>query len=115
MKAICLIESGPDLVLADVPCPQPGQGEVLLEVRAAGATPAELSWFPTLHTKDGAARKGAVPGHEFSGVIAAVGEGIGSLRNGPRGFRRERLVCAGARWPSIASRRFSRSPRNRSH
>ena len=37
-------------------------------------TPTELLWYPTRHNKDGEKRSRAVPGHEFSGVIAAVGE-----------------------------------------
>jgi NADPH:quinone reductase-like Zn-dependent oxidoreductase len=47
----------------------PGPG-----VRAAGVTPTELLWYPTTQTKDGAPRKGAVPGHEFSGVITELGK-----------------------------------------
>jgi NADPH:quinone reductase-like Zn-dependent oxidoreductase len=35
-----------------------------------------LLWYPTTHTKDGAARTNAVPGHEFSGVIAALGKQV---------------------------------------
>jgi NADPH:quinone reductase-like Zn-dependent oxidoreductase len=57
-------------------CPQPvpGEGELLIRVRAVGVTHTELDWYPTTHTKDGAPRKGAVPGHEFSGVVAALGK-----------------------------------------
>jgi NADPH:quinone reductase-like Zn-dependent oxidoreductase len=39
-----------------------------------GVTQTELNWYPTTHRKDGTPRKGAVPGHEFSGVIAALGK-----------------------------------------
>jgi NADPH:quinone reductase-like Zn-dependent oxidoreductase len=38
-------------------------------------THAELSWQPTTHTKSGENRRQAIPGHEFSGTIAAVGAG----------------------------------------
>lgn len=88
MKGICLDESAGQsvLVLADMPRPQPGEGELLIEVRAAGVTPTELSWYPTLHTKAGGVRAGAVPGHEFSGVIAAVGANVGSLAVGHEVF-----------------------------
>ncbi|HTZ88925.1 MAG TPA: NADP-dependent oxidoreductase [Alloacidobacterium sp.] len=34
----------------------------------------ELGWYPTSHTKTGEARPGAVPSHEFSGVVAALGD-----------------------------------------
>jgi NADPH:quinone reductase-like Zn-dependent oxidoreductase len=64
---------GPALLAAELTKPRPGEGELVIGVRAAGVTPTEPLWYPTLQTKDGAPRKGAVPGHEFSGVIAEVG------------------------------------------
>jgi len=65
----------PALVAADIPQPQPKPGEVLIRVSAAGVTTTELSWDPTTHTKSGEDRLGAVPGHEFSGTVAAVADG----------------------------------------
>jgi NADPH:quinone reductase-like Zn-dependent oxidoreductase len=66
----------PALVLGTAPIPQPKAGEFLLRVHAAGVTTAELQWFPTTHTPKGEPRLGAIPGHEFSGVIATVGADI---------------------------------------
>src|SRR5215813_4766315 len=66
---------GPLLVAASLTQPQPGDGELLIRVHAAGVTTTELLWYPTTHTKAGGARIGAVPGHEFSGVIEALGKG----------------------------------------
>jgi NADPH:quinone reductase-like Zn-dependent oxidoreductase len=75
MKAMQVNNStqGPSLAVSDLPQPSPGEGELLIGVRAAGVTPTELLWYPTTQTKDGAPRKGAVPGHEFSGVVAELG------------------------------------------
>jgi NADPH:quinone reductase-like Zn-dependent oxidoreductase len=67
---------GPALVAAELPEPQPAEGELLIRVRAAGVTPTELVWYPTTHKKEGGARTNAVPGHEFSGVVAALGRGV---------------------------------------
>ncbi|HEU4367733.1 MAG TPA: zinc-binding dehydrogenase [Methylomirabilota bacterium] len=64
----------PPLVEADVPRPQPWPGELLVRVYAAGVTSKELLWYPTTHERNGGRRRGAVPGHEFSGVVAAVGD-----------------------------------------
>jgi NADPH:quinone reductase-like Zn-dependent oxidoreductase len=77
MKAVQLVDSGPELGLriVDVPAPMPNRGELLIRVHAAGVTPTELLWYPTTHKKDGGARTRAIPGHEFSGVIAALGPG----------------------------------------
>jgi NADPH:quinone reductase-like Zn-dependent oxidoreductase len=55
---------GPVLIPVDVPKSELGTDEVLVHVHAAGVTPTELLWFPTTHTKEGAAHTGAVPGHE---------------------------------------------------
>ena len=76
MKAMRLADSGATAVLVEenVPQPQPGRGELLIQVHAAGVTPTELLWYTTTHNKNGEKRSRAVPGHEFSGVIAAVGE-----------------------------------------
>jgi NADPH:quinone reductase-like Zn-dependent oxidoreductase len=76
LKTIRLYDSEqpPVLVVENVPQPQPRRGELLIRVYAAGVTPTELLWYPTTHNKDGEKRSRAVPGHEFSGVIAAVGE-----------------------------------------
>ena len=35
-------------------------------------THTELLWQPTTHTKSGENRRHAIPGHEFSGTIAAI-------------------------------------------
>jgi NADPH:quinone reductase-like Zn-dependent oxidoreductase len=78
MKAMQLYQApeGVSLHLSRVPEPTPGKGEVLILVHAAGVTPTELVWYPTTHTKAGAERKNAIPGHEFSGKVVAFGEDV---------------------------------------
>lgn len=77
MKVMRLAEIQPPLLLlGESPEPRLTEGEVLVQVHAAGITPTELSWYPTSHTRDGKKRVGAVPSHEFSGVIAAVADGV---------------------------------------
>jgi NADPH:quinone reductase-like Zn-dependent oxidoreductase len=84
MKAMQVNNStqGPPLIATEVPRPRPGELELLISVRAAGVTPTELLWYPTTHTQDGAPRKGAVPGHEFSGVIAELGKNANGFEVG---------------------------------
>jgi NADPH:quinone reductase-like Zn-dependent oxidoreductase len=69
-------QQGAPLIATTLPQPQPADGEVLIRVRAVGVTPTELLWYPTSHTRDGKARTNAVPGHEFSGSIAALGKSV---------------------------------------
>jgi NADPH:quinone reductase-like Zn-dependent oxidoreductase len=84
MKAIQLVTSQPAVVLAkaEVAKPSPGKGEILVRVHAAGVTPTELIWYPTSYTKDGQPRLRAIPGHEFSGVVAELGEGVQGFAGG---------------------------------
>jgi NADPH:quinone reductase-like Zn-dependent oxidoreductase len=65
----------PGLVPAEVATPQPQRGEILIRVHAAGVTRTELLREPTTHTQSGENRRHAIPGHELSGTIAAVGAG----------------------------------------
>jgi NADPH:quinone reductase-like Zn-dependent oxidoreductase len=84
MKAMQVRDSSQGLTLyaAQVPQPTPAAGDVLIRVRAAGVTTTELDWYPTTHQKNGEARTNAIPGHEFSGVIEALGEGVKGLSVG---------------------------------
>src|SRR5262249_13484944 len=88
MKVWRLTQSaaGPVLIATEAPQPAARPGEVLIRVRAAGVTPTELQWYPTSYTKTGEPRTGAIPGHEFSGVIAAVGEAAAGFDEGDEVF-----------------------------
>src|SRR4051794_18768339 len=67
---------GPEqLLYEDAPVPEPGEGDVLVRVRATGITPAELTWDDTYQNPDGSARVPGIPGHEVSGTVEALGLG----------------------------------------
>jgi NADPH:quinone reductase-like Zn-dependent oxidoreductase len=107
VRAISYTKSA--LLESRAPEPQPGTGELLIRVRAAGITPTELLWYPTTHTKGGAARDAAVPCHEFSGVVAAVGDTVGTLEIGHEVFGMNDWFAEGALaefcvapWTSVA-------------
>lgn len=80
MKVMQLVDG--TLVEGQKTHPEPGPGELLVRVRAAGVTSAELSWYPTTHTKEGAPRQAPVPAHEFSGTVERVGAGVTSVAVG---------------------------------
>src|ERR1700761_2573085 len=76
-------ESGAvEFTTAEIPQPKLKAGEVLVRVHAAGVTATEVIWYPTTHTKDGAARTNAVLAHEFSGVIAEAGSDVRDFQVG---------------------------------
>ena len=56
------------LALEELPLPQPGAGDVLVRVHAAGITRDELTWPVD--------RLPAIPSYELSGVVVAVGPGV---------------------------------------
>src|SRR4051812_24228838 len=79
MRAIRLhARGGPEsLRFEEAPAPRPGPGELLVRVRAAAVTRTELLWVPTWTTRNGQPRPlPVIPGHEFSGEVAALGEGV---------------------------------------
>ncbi len=55
--------------------PEPGIGEVLIQVHAAGITFAELTWDRTWLRK-GVKHAPIVPSHEVSGVVVELGSGV---------------------------------------
>jgi NADPH:quinone reductase-like Zn-dependent oxidoreductase len=85
MKAICIRSRGSREAFAyeEAPQPRPSDGEVLVRVHAAGVIQTELSWVPTWTTRAGEPRPlPVIPGHEFSGEIAALGTGVGDVTVG---------------------------------
>jgi NADPH:quinone reductase-like Zn-dependent oxidoreductase len=76
MKAIRLHKvDGPEsLRYEDTPKPIPKDNQVLVQVYATAITPTEFDWYPTFHTPEGGIRPlPVILGHEFSGVVEAVG------------------------------------------
>jgi NADPH:quinone reductase-like Zn-dependent oxidoreductase len=78
MRAMCA--SGPDpasLTSQNVPVPDPGPGEMLVEVRATAITAGELTWPESWPV---------IPCHDLSGVVAATGRGVTGWRVGDEAY-----------------------------
>ncbi|MCC8190989.1 MAG: zinc-binding dehydrogenase [Planctomycetes bacterium] len=83
MKALVKYEAGPgNMEIRDIPEPVPGPGQVKIEIKEAGICGSDLH----IYHSDIAipVRPPVVTGHEFSGVVAAVGEGVERFRPGDR-------------------------------
>ena len=80
MKAAVVREFGQPLQIESVAVPTPGPGEVLIRLRASGVCHTDL------HAADGdwPVRPSLpfIPGHEGTGIVAALGEGVKNLREG---------------------------------
>ena len=80
MKALQLVAPS-RLAVVDLPVPAPGPGEVRLRVKACGICGSDL------HGMDGSSGRRIPPlvmGHEASGTIDAVGEGVTAWQTGDR-------------------------------
>ena len=76
MRAIRLHEVGgwESLRQEGAPKPSAKDDQVLVRVSATAITPTEFAWYPTFHTPEGGSRPfPIILGHEFSGVVAAIG------------------------------------------
>lgn len=96
LRAVIVTEFGlPDVLqVQEMPDPQPGRGEALIDVHAAGVN------FADLMARSGMLQRGKmpspkppfVPGGEVAGTVAALGEGVdGPLEVGQRVIARVRF------------------------
>lgn len=67
------------IVIEDVPVPEPGRGEVLVEVRATGLCGSDVDGYAGHHPM---IKWPIILGHECSGVVVATGPDAGDRREG---------------------------------
>ena len=78
---------GPEvLTVHELPIPSPGQGELLVQVHAAGINPVDTGVRSGRAAALAAAVPPYVPGFDISGTVAAVGSGITSFKIGDEVF-----------------------------
>lgn len=105
VKAICVHEyGGPDaLQYEERPRPEPDEGEVLIEVRAAGVNP--IDWMVREGYADEALDPSLpyVPGWDLSGVVDAVGPGVTAFEPGDAVFGLVRMPDPGNAYAEYAT------------
>ncbi len=95
MRAVRYHGPGQPLRLETLPVPEPGAGEVLVRIRAAGICHTEL------HFTDGLLNLGVAPlvlGHEIAGEVAAVGPAVTGVRPGDRVLVYYYVTCGRCHW-----------------
>lgn len=98
MRAMVLREQGPPeaLQLEDWPDPEPGPGEVLLKIGAAGIS------YHDIVERNGVFRRGVklpkVIGNEIAGTVVGLGPGVTRLKTGDRVAARSFNVCGRCRF-----------------
>lgn len=84
MKAWQFTNTHEPLALNDIPEPEPGPGEVVLDIKAAGLCHSDVGvlddpgWLATIPVRP------VVMGHEIAGVVTAVGEGVTKWKVGDK-------------------------------
>lgn len=74
---------GPEVLgIEEIPMPEPGPGEVLVEVYAAGISPVETAVRSGTDAERWPVEFPSGQGREFAGVVAKVGEGVTRFRRG---------------------------------
>jgi NADPH:quinone reductase-like Zn-dependent oxidoreductase len=118
MKAIRARESTgvSGLAFEDVPDPRPMFCEVLVKVAACGITHNELDW-PIWTCRAGHPRSTITPGHEVSGVVAALGFGTAGLAVGDEvfGLTDQLRDGAAAEYVAVEARNLALKPRTVDH
>src|SRR3954462_15484342 len=97
--------------------PEPGIGDVLIQVGAASFTPTELQWPTTWVDRSGTARRPVIPGHEVSGTVVALGYGTTGFGVGGEVFGLTDWYRDGslAEFVAVEARNLTTKPGSASH
>lgn len=87
MRAAVFLGQG-DIEIQECPDPIPGEGEVLIKVEACGICGSDLHAYKT-----GMYAPGLIIGHEFSGVVKAVGPGVIDFKPGDQVTANSGIGC----------------------
>ncbi|NUP02020.1 MAG: NAD(P)-dependent alcohol dehydrogenase [Nonomuraea sp.] len=116
MRAVRYTRFGPPDVLRvdDVPTPQPGPGEVLVEVRAASVDAGELAFRAGRLRAITRARFPRGLGGDFTGRVAALGPGVRAWTVGDEvwGLMPHFAFGAIADYVTVPGQRLARAPKN---
>jgi L-iditol 2-dehydrogenase len=84
-----------DLRVEDVGNPEPGPGEALIRIQTCGVCPSDLRAYLGARAHGGGMSLPRTPGHEWAGVVVALGEGTdgSSIKVGERVVADWRYVC----------------------
>ena len=94
MRAMVVREWGQPFTLEERPDPEPGPGEAMMKVRAAGVGLTLV----TMRTGVFGGEAPRVMGHELGGDIVAVGDGVTNVKPGDRCAVYFYLNCGYCRW-----------------
>lgn len=83
------IEQPGAMQVVEIPCPEPTAGEVLIRVMASGICGTDVHIFRGEYLGG----YPVIPGHEFAGVVEAVGAGVTRVQPGDRVAVEPNIAC----------------------
>jgi propanol-preferring alcohol dehydrogenase len=97
LRSLASLEDNPEpLELAELPVPEPGEGEVRIRVSVCGVCHTELD---EIEGRTPPPRLPVVPGHQVVGRVDAIGAGVTGVREGDRvGVAWIYSACGRCRW-----------------
>lgn len=91
MKAALFHGSGKPLEVTEVPTPEPGSGQILVKVAACGVCHTDLHYID--HGVPTFKQPPMILGHEPSGTVAALGDGVTNFKEGDTVLLPAVLTC----------------------
>ncbi|MCE5249182.1 L-threonine 3-dehydrogenase [bacterium] len=93
MKALVKEKPGKGLVLKDVPDPSPGEGEVLIRIRAAGICGTDVHIYDWDEWSRNRIHPPVITGHELVGEVVALGKSTHHIPIGQRVSAEGHIAC----------------------
>lgn len=93
MRALLKKEAGPGLALEDVPEPDAGPGEVKIRIKKAAICGTDVHIYNWDAWAAATIPYPMIVGHEFIGVVEALGEGVSEFKIGQRVSGEGHIVC----------------------
>lgn len=112
MKSVVVHEYGPPEVmkLEDVPTPEPGDGQVLVKITAAGVNPVDTYLRSGNHAH--APKLPYTPGKDAAGVVEKIGVGVTKFKPGDRVYTAGSITGTYAEYALFEENHLGRLPDN---
>ena len=76
MQRVSILNPDLTLTMSQRPVPEPGPGEVLVRVKSVGVCGSDIHYFEHGRIADFVVEGPLVLGHEASGVVEGLGDGV---------------------------------------
>ena len=97
MKGLVKPSAAPGLAMADVPDPEPGPNDVVIDISYTSICGTDLHIYDWDEWASETVPVGMVVGHEFSGVVSAIGSAVTDVAVGERVTGEGHLTCGHCR------------------